>query len=240
MGGSFIWTAFDYAGEPAPFGWPGIGSQFGVLDTCGFEKDYFYYYQSKWTETPMVHVMPHWNKEGLTFDEEGKVEVRVFSNCDELELFVNDDSQGKQSVGEHHNSWVVDFIPGELKAVAYRNGEAMVSDGRVTAKEAVDFLTEVIFDGETTQLIKVEAIDEEGNVVPMANNALDIAMKNGSLLGTGNGNPAYAEEDKENTLHLFSGKALLIVKKENELLPQIKVAGADECRQERTMSAVNE
>ena len=231
MGGSFIWTAFDYAGEPAPFGWPGIGSQFGVLDTCGFEKDYFYYYQSKWTETPMVHVMPHWNKEGLTFDEDGKVEVRVFSNCDEVELFVNDDSQGKQSVGEHHNSWVVDFIPGELKAIAYCNGEAMVSDARVTAKEAVDFPTEVIYDGETTQLIKVEAIDEDGNFVPMAKHALKVAIKNGSLLGTGNGNPAYAEEDKENALHLFSGKALLIVKKESELLPEIKVAGADECRQ---------
>lgn len=116
----------------------------------------------------------------------------------------------------------------------------MVSDARVTAKEAVDFQTEVIYDGETTQLIKVEAIDEEGNFVPMANHALDIKIKNGSLLGTGNGNPAYAQEDKENALHLFSGKALVIVKKEEELLPEIKVTVADECLQERTMSAVNE
>ncbi len=240
MGGSFIWTAFDYAGEPSPFGWPGISSQFGVLDTCGFEKDYFYYYQSKWTETPMVHVMPHWNKDGLTFNEDGKVEIRVFSNCDEVELFVNDNSQGKQPVGEHNNSWVINFIPGELKAIAYRNGEAIVSDARVTAKEAVDFLTEVIYDGETTQLVMVEAIDEDGNFVPMANCALDIAIKNGSLLGTGNGNPAYTEVDKKSALHLFSGKALMIVKKENKGLPKIKIAVADECRQERYMSAVNE
>jgi len=240
MGGSFIWTAFDYAGEPAPFGWPGIGSQFGVLDTCGFEKDYFYYYQSKWTELPMVHVMPHWNKDGLNFDEDGKVEVRVFSNCDEVELFVNDDSQGRQAVGEHHNRWIVDFRQGELKAVAYNNGKAMASDARVTAKEVVDFLTEVIYDGETTQLIKVEARDEEGNIVPMANNALEMEIKNGSILGTGNGNPAYAGEEKEGALHLFSGKALMIVKKEDAGLPEIKIAVAAGCGQERTMSAVNE
>ena len=116
----------------------------------------------------------------------------------------------------------------------------MVSDARVTAKEAVDFPTEVIYDGETTQLIKVEAIDEDGNFVPMAEHALNVAIKNGSLLGTGNGNPAYAEEDKENALHLFSGKALLIVKKENELLPEIKVAVAEESGKERQLSAVSD
>ena len=236
MGGSFIWTAFDYAGEPSPFGWPGVSSQFGVLDTCGFEKDYFYYYQSKWTETPMVHVMPHWNKEGLTFNEDGKVEIRVFSNCDEVELFVNDNSQGKQPVGEHHNSWVIDFIPGELKAIAYRNGAAIGSDARVSAKEAVDFLTEVIYDGETTQLVMVEAIDEDRNFVPMANCALNIVIKNGSLLGTGNGNPAYTQEEKETALHLFSGKALMIVKKENTVFPEINIAVADVCQQKIPMS----
>ena len=188
----------------------------------------------------MVHVMPHWNKEGLTFDEDGKVEVRVFSNCDEVELFVNDESQGKQTVGEHHNSWVVDFIPGELKAVAYSNGQAVAWDARVTAKEAVDFLTEVIYDAETTQLIKVEAIDDDGNFVPMADHALDVKIKNGALLGTGNGNPAYAEEDKENALHLFSGKALLIVKKEAEAVPEIKLAVAEGSGKERQLSAVSD
>ncbi|WP_254777468.1 DUF4982 domain-containing protein [Enterococcus casseliflavus] len=92
-----MWTFMDYYGEPAPFRWPGISSQFGITDTVGFEKDSFYYYQSRWTETPMVHVFPHWNKEGLTIDQ-GVTEVRIFSNCHTVELFLNGKSFGKKKM----------------------------------------------------------------------------------------------------------------------------------------------
>ena len=93
--GAFVWTGFDYRGEPSPYKWPCISSHFGVMDTCGFPKDTYFYYQAQWTNKPVLHLFPHWNWQG----REGQpIAVWVYSNCDEVELFLNGKSLGRKSM----------------------------------------------------------------------------------------------------------------------------------------------
>ena len=120
VGGLFIWTGFDYRGEPTPFHWPAISSQFGILDTCGFRKDNSYYYEAWWTDKPLVHLLPHWNWPG----KEGQpIRVWAHSNCDEVELFLNERSLGRQQVMRNsHVEWQVPYEPGTLIAADCATG----------------------------------------------------------------------------------------------------------------------
>jgi beta-galactosidase len=115
MAGSFAWTGFDYRGEPSPYNWPCINSHFGIMDTCGFPKDNYYYYASWWKTKPIVHIMPHWNWPG----KEGQdIDVRCFSNCERVELFLNGKSLGAQDMPRNeHLDWKVPYQPGTLLAV---------------------------------------------------------------------------------------------------------------------------
>jgi beta-galactosidase len=123
MSGGFVWTGFDYRGEPTPYGWPVINSHFGIMDTCGFPKDNFWYYQAAWTENPMVHVLPHWNWPG----KEGQdIDVRSYTNCDEVELFLNGRSLGRQVAKRYvEMKWKVAYAPGTLEARAFRGGKVV-------------------------------------------------------------------------------------------------------------------
>jgi beta-galactosidase len=123
LSGGFAWAGFDYRGETAPYGWPCISSHYGVLDTCGFPKDTFYYYQSWWTTNTVLHLLPHWNwpgKEGTNID------VRCFSNCKEVELFLNGQSLGRKNMPENsHLQWLVPYTPGILSAKGYQDGKVI-------------------------------------------------------------------------------------------------------------------
>jgi beta-galactosidase len=213
--GGFAWTGFDYRGEPTPYGWPSINSQFGIVDMCGFPKDYFYYYTAWWKKEPTVHVFPHWNWTGRDGEE---VRVWAYSNQDEVELLVNGKGAGVQKVPRFgHVEWKVKYEPGNIEARAMRNGKVVVSDKRETTGDPVQIRItadhdEINANGEEIAVLKVEALDKEGRLVPTANNKVAFKIEGeGRLLGVGNGDPNCLESDKEPKRSLFNGLAQVIV-----------------------------
>jgi len=216
MGGVFLWTAFDYYGEPSPFNWPAVSSQFGIVDLCGFPKDYYYYYQAHWTKKPMVHVMPSWNENQLELDEQGYVKVRAFSNASELELFVNNKSYGKMAVSDCQANWSVKYEPGELKVLAYQEDKVIAQTKRVTSQKAENIECIKIHDGKTTALFELRAIDSKGNFVEDADNKVNLNIIGGKIIANGNGNPIELTIGDLENVKLFNGLAMVIVSKSND------------------------
>jgi beta-galactosidase len=213
--GGFAWTGFDYRGEPTPYGWPSINSQFGIIDVCGFPKDTFYYYKSWWGKEPVLHLFPHWNFEGREGDE---IPVWVHSNLDSVELFVNGQSQGSKSVPHlGHVEWKVRYEPGGIEARGTKDGKVVLTEKRETASPAVAIRltadrTAIDADGEDVAILKVEALDKDGRPVPTAQNAIAFNVSGeGALIGVGNGDPNCQESDKEPRRSLFNGLAQVIV-----------------------------
>lgn len=197
--GSFVWTGFDYRGEPTPYQWPCISSSFGILDTCGFPKDVFYYYQSWWTDKPVLHLLPHWNwsgKEGQALD------VWAFSNCQEVELFLNGRSLGKKAMPRNsHLQWMVNYAPGVLSAIGY-NHDQKAAETRVetTGEPAAVQLTPDHSageaDGKDLDIVTVSVTDAQGRIVPTAGNLIHFAVTgSGKIIGVGNGDPSCHEPD---------------------------------------------
>ncbi len=218
--GGYAWTGFDYRGEPTPFGWPAISSQFGIVDTCGFAKDTFYYYRAWWKSEPSLHLFPHWNFEGREGDE---MRVWVYSNLDEVELFVNGQSAGSQPVPRlGHVEWKVKYEPGAIEARASRNGKVVLTEKRETTGPTVALRlttdrTEINADGEDIAILKVEALDSAGRPVPTANNLVRFGVSgNGKLIGVGNGDPNCQESDQGPVRSLFNGLAQVIVQSTQE------------------------
>lgn len=256
--GEFIWTGFDYLGEPTPYGgrdnstdgywnddWPSHASYFAPVDLCGFPKDRFYLYQSQWTDEPMVHVLPHWNWEG----SEGEIiPVVSYTNCDEVELFVNGKSLGRKVKGvdltdvfteyrgfekgvfksKYRLSWDVPYQPGTITAVAYKNGKKAASKTITTAGKPAKILLDsdrqlLNADGYDLSFITVSIVDQNGNFCPLADNLVNVSVTgNGVLEAVGNGNSASLESFKEDFIKTFNGKAMLIVKS-TEVPGDIKV-----------------
>ena len=199
MSGGFVWTGFDYRGEPTPYGWPCINSHFGILDTCGFPKDLFWFYQAAWTDVPMVHVLPHWNWAGREGQE---IDVRAQSNCDEVELFLNGRSLGRQGVKRcSEMRWKVAYAPGTLSARAYKAGKLAAetkveTTGAPAALELTPYRTSIDADGSDVAVFKVSAVDAQGRVVPLADNAVSFQIEGpGKIIGVGNGDPSCHEPD---------------------------------------------
>jgi beta-galactosidase len=213
--GGFAWTGFDYRGEPTPYGWPSINSQFGIVDMCGFPKDTFFYYKAWWGAEPVLHLFPHWNFEG----REGElIPVWVHSNLDEVELFVNGKSLGSQKVPHlGHVEWKVKYESGFIEARGSKGGKVVLTEKRETTGPAVAIrLTadrmEIDADGEDVAILKVEALDKEGRPVPTAGNLIGFKVSGaGALIGAGNGDPNCQESDKEPKRSLFNGLAQVIV-----------------------------
>ena len=212
MFGEFIWTGFDYIGEPTPYKWPSKSSYFGIVDTCGFPKDIYYFYQSKWTTKPMVHILPHWNWSNGT-----SVEVWAYSNCDTVELFLNGTSLGSKAVGTAgHLSWKVNFTPGTLRAKGTKGG-VVVYDEVVTAGAASKVMlkpdrTTISSDGKDLVYIETDIVDSNNNIVPTADNLVNFSISGpGKIVGVDNGNAASIEPYKSNSRKAFSGKCLVIV-----------------------------
>ncbi len=211
--GIFIWTGFDYRGEPTPFEWPTASSLFGIMDTCGFAKDSYYFNQAVFMDKPMIHLLPHWNW------EEGKtVRVMTVSNCDEVELFLNGVSLGRRPNDPcEQNEWRVEFTPGTLSAVGYRKGVAVVNTERKTAGKPVkiklvpdrNFIGD---DGQDTVPVRVCVVDEFGVEVPTASNQIDFFTEgDGKVAGVGNGDPNSHEADHLPFRKLYHGLCQVLI-----------------------------
>jgi beta-galactosidase len=213
--GGFAWTGFDYRGEPTPYGWPSINSQFGIVDMCGFPKDTFYYYKAWWGKDPVLHLFPHWNFEGREGDE---IPVWVHSNLDEVELLVNGKSLGKQAVPHlGHVEWKVRYEPGVIVAQGFKDGKVVMTEKRETTGPEVAIRlkadrTEINADGEDVVVLTVDVLDKEGRAVPIASNMIAFNISGaGKLIGVGNGDPNCQESDKASRRSLFNGLAQAIV-----------------------------
>ncbi|GGB64177.1 beta-galactosidase [Flavobacterium suaedae] len=199
LAGMFIWTGFDYRGEPTPYGWPSVTSYFGMMDVCGFPKDNVYYLKSWWGTEPVVHVFPHWNWEGKEGEE---IPVWVYSNCEELELFLNNKSLGKKKMKQNsHLEWQVTYKKGEIKAVGYNNGKKVLTDVQKTTgnpeKIALIAHKKQLTGSDDIAVITVETLDKKDLHVPTANNEITFSVNGGGkIIGVGNGNPTSLEKDK--------------------------------------------
>ena len=215
--GQFIWTGFDYIGEPTPYGWPARSSYFGIVDLAGFPKDVYYMYQSEWRpDKTVLHLFPHWNwTPGQTVDL-----FAYYNNADEVELFVNGKSQGVRSKGdgEYHVMWRVPFEPGTIKAVSRKAGKTVAEQVINTASEPAQIrLTPdratITADGNDLSFVTVEILDSDGNLCPTAVNEVTFTVEGaGQNEGVDNGNPISLERFKADSRKAMAGKALLIVR----------------------------
>ena len=212
LSGIFMWTGFDYRGEPSPFEWPSVSSQFGIMDTCGFEKDAFYFCKACFDDEHMVHLLPHWNH-----SPGEKVRVMAVTNCEEVELFLNGVSLGRKK-GDVCDTpeWEVVFEPGTLSAKGYNKGESVCEDRRITAGEAyaIKLISEgkIDNDGLDTAIINCCVVDKDGVVVPFADNLLSFSIEgDGYIRGVGNGDPNSHESDVLPKRKLFNGWCQVLI-----------------------------
>lgn len=211
--GLFIWTGFDYRGEPTPFEWPSIGTQFGIMDTCGFKKDAFYLNKAFFTSEPFIHILPHWNwSAGET------VRVMTHTNCEEAELFLNGKSLGRKAVDKYDmTDWNVPFEKGTLKMTGYIDGQEVCTDSVTTALEASKIVIEphrgFVYDScDDAVIFNISVRDRNGFSVPTADNLIKFTAEGGEIIGVGNGDPNSHEADKAQERHLFNGLCQVIVK----------------------------
>jgi beta-galactosidase len=200
--GGFIWTGFDYRGEPTPFKWPNISSHFGVMDVCGFPKNLYYYYQSWWTDNDVLNISPHWNWPVKWGEPAQEINVWVNSNADNVELFLNGKSLGKKDMPRNsHLEWNVKYAPGKLEAIAYKRGKKLTAKVETTGAPAevvlTPYKTTMLADGQDATVMNVSIIDREGREVPDANNMVRFTISGpGKIIGVGNGDPSSHEPDK--------------------------------------------
>ncbi|MDP5200609.1 beta-galactosidase GalA [Flavobacterium sp. DG2-3] len=197
LAGMFIWTGFDYRGEPTPYGWPSVTSYFGMMDVCGFPKDNVFYLKSWWGKEPVLHLLPHWNWSG----KEGQdIDVWAYSNCDEVELFLNKKSLGKKKMEQNgHLEWKVKYEAGTLEAIGYKNGKKVLTDIQKTTGKAENIKLSLDKENElkgNVSVLTVEVTDKNNLHVPTANDEITFSIKGGKILGVGNGDPTSLESDQ--------------------------------------------
>lgn len=219
IAGGFIWTGFDYRGEPTPFNrWPSVASYFGAMDSCGFPKDNYWYYRAWWRPEPMVHLFPHWNWEG----REGQaIPVWVHANVDRVELFLNGRSLGsKDVVPNRHLEWSVPWAPGVIEARGYKDGRALPPVRRETTGPAarIELTADRLrlhADGQDVAMLAVRTLDARGRPAPRAASPITFEVTGpGRIIGVGNGNPTSHEPDRATTRLTFNGLAQAILQTE--------------------------
>ena len=221
VGGQYIWTGFDYIGEPTPYGFPARSSYFGIIDLAGFPKDSYYMYQSEWTEKPMLHLFPHWNWVPGDY-----IDMWCYYNgADEVELFVNGESQGVRKKAEHqsegwkpglcteyHVGWRVTFDPGEVKAVSRKNGKVVREQVIKTAGAPDHIRLSIDYKGKETTFITAEVVDKDGNLCPWAEDQIYFIYEGeGKVIGTDNGCQTSMENFKAPQRKAFFGKCMVVV-----------------------------
>jgi beta-galactosidase len=264
--GEFVWTGFDYLGEPTPYNgrdnetngkwggdWPSRSSYFGIVDLCGFPKDRYYYYKSRWTEEPMVHILPHWNWEDTPHKE---ILVYCYTNCDAAELFLNGKSLGKKIMGvdkttipaefswwkksektwdsPYRLNWNVAYEPGELKVIAYKEGKqvaekTIVTSGKASQIQLIPDRTEIDADGNDLSFITVKIEDKNGNFCPLADSLVNFEVSGpATIAAVGNGNAATTEPFQANYRKAFNGLCMLIIKSKRNEKGEIKIIASSE------------
>jgi len=222
IAGGFVWTGFDYRGEPTPYNeWPSISSQFGILDTCGFPKDDYYYYRAWWRPgLPQVHLLPHWNWPGRAGTP---IEVWAHGNTEEVELLLNGRSLGRKAMPRNrHLEWRVPYAPGKLEAIGYNGGQIVARDVRETT--SVPAAIELLADRRVATIhdvliLNASIVDAKGRVVPTASNLLRFSVNGGKIIGVGNGNPNSLEPDVASQRKAFNGFAQAILRIGNDRGP---------------------
>ena len=211
VGGQFIWTGFDYIGEPTPYGFPARSSYFGIIDLAGFPKDSYYMYQSEWTQTPVLHLFPHWNwMPGETIDM-----WCYYNQADEVELFINGKSQGvrrKADSHQYHVMWRVQYEPGEVKVVARKNGSTVRTETIRTAGQPAAVKLSVDYQGKDLCFVTVDIVDDKGNLCPLAENQVYFETDCMEIVGVDNGCQTSMERFKDNKRKAFFGKCLVVLK----------------------------
>ncbi len=216
VSGMYVWTGFDYLGEPTPYTWPARSSYFGIIDLAGFPKDVYYLYQSVWTDLPVLHLLPHWN---WSVGKEVDV-IAYYSQADEVELYLNGVSKGiRRKDGEDLKvSWKVLYQSGILKVISRKNGKVVLERNISTAGPAAKL--ELIADrsllhanGEDLSFVTIRVLDSRGNLVPDAAQSVRISVEGaGMLVATDNGSPVSHESFQSDNLKVFNGLALAIVR----------------------------
>jgi beta-galactosidase len=215
LSGMYVWTGFDYMGEPSPYEKQAVSSYFGIFDLCGFPKDAYYFYKSQWTKEPMVHLLPHWNwKEGQLID------VVAYTNCDEVRLFLNHQPLETKKIHSKDKvslRWKIPFAAGVLKAEGYRKGQLVATDSVKTAGDIAKI--ELSADKNTLKpdrkdlsFITVKIADEHGVLVPNSDNLVHFELEGeGEIIGVANGNPMSLEPAKGKERRAFSGMCQVVV-----------------------------
>ena len=251
VGGQFIWTGFDYIGEPTPYGFPARSSYFGIIDLAGFPKDSYYMYQSEWTKLPMLHLFPHWNwLPGQTIDM-----WAYYNNADEVELFINGKSQGikrKEERGErkeereerredslcteYHVGWRVQFEPGEVKAVSRKDGKTVCEQTIRTAGQPAAIRLSMDYQGKDLCFVNVDVVDAEGRLCPWAENQIHFStVGDAQVVATDNGCQTSMERFTEPRRKAFFGRCMVVVRGNGTLKAQAigLKEGVIDCRLQR-------
>jgi beta-galactosidase len=231
ISGMFVWTGFDYIGEPTPYPWPARSSYFGIVDLAGFPKDVYYLYQSLFTRKNVLHLFPHWNwATGQTIDL-----WAYYNNADEVELFINGQSQGirKKHGDDMHVMWRVKYVPGTVKAISRKNGKVVATATIRTAGAPAKIIltadkTTIAANGHDLSFVTVKVVDKEGNLVPSAQHLIRFALKGaGSLAGVDNGCQTDLSSFKANSKKAFNGLALAVIQSKKQAGPITLSATAD-------------
>ena len=216
VAGGFVWTGFDYRGEPQKFSWPSVSSVFGIMDTCGFPKAAYYMHQAAWIDNrPVLQLIPHWNWAGK---EKRPIKVMALSNADHVELFLNGKSLGEKAIDRlEGGEWQVPYEPGKLEAVAKKNGQEFArtvveTTGEPVALKLTPDRTRLAGDGADALPITVSAVDAQGREVPTASLPVTFELSGpGAIIGHGNGDNTSHEPEKGNQRSLFNGLAQVII-----------------------------
>jgi beta-galactosidase len=215
VSGMFVWTGFDYLGEPTPYTWPARSSYFGIMDIAGFPKDVYHLYKSVWTEKPVLHIFPHWNwKAGQMVDVLG-----YYSQADEVELYLNGVSLGKKSKeGQSLKvAWRVKYAPGELKAISRKGGKTVLEQVIRTAGKPAKLVlsadrSKIAADGKDLSFVTITVTDADGNMIPDAAQLINFKLEgNGAITAVDNGSPVSHESFKAKQRKAFNGLALAII-----------------------------
>jgi beta-galactosidase len=215
MSGLFVWTGFDYIGEPTPYNYPAVSSYFGIIDLCGFPKDPYYMYQSQWTKDTVLHILPHWN-----WNAGDTIDVLAFTNCDEVKLYLNGQPVGTRSFANTdkiHLSWRVAYAPGTLKAEGYKNGILVKIDEVRTAGapaqiQLIPDTTIIRANGTDLCFVTVKVTDANGVMVPNADQLVHFDIEGaGKIAGVDNGNSISLEPHKASQRKAFNGLCLVVI-----------------------------
>ena len=218
IAGAFVWTGFDYRGEPQPFEWPTASSSFGIMDLCGFEKAAFYINQAQWVkDRPVLHLIPHWNWPG----REGQpIRVVAMANTETVALMLNGKLIGEQRVDPFEmNEWLVPYAPGRLEAVGKTGGKVVAhavveTTGAPVALRLTPDRGGLAGDGRDAAPVTVDAVDARGRAVPTANLPVSFEIEGGRIIGLGNGDANSHEPEKGAARRLYNGLAQVIVQSE--------------------------